>query len=406
MSLFRRNAVKAARSRLPGRVLLAEPVSLRLSALVTAVAVCAALVYASTLSYPRRETVPGYIASSAGLASVFPQRSGVVVERLVDVGSEVKADDVLLVLDSERDASAFASHRNRLRIAEQRVAELRTQRGLEEERQRSLLARAEASLKSLDARRLQLSLQREIEQRRLALARSDRERVRQLAKQNFASDAELRSREESVLALQSTVTALDARLAELDGSRSVMQLDIDAMAERSARALSDLRLKEHELTEALIARRLEGRQQLKAPVAGTVTAIDAAPGQRLSTDQPAVSIRPRDAVLEAHLFAPSRAVGFVSVGDRVDLSVDAFPFQKHGKLSGRVASIARNQTRPAARSDIPGGRYRIVVKFEETQAIAESKLTLQLDMRVDGDLYLGDRKPIDWLLDPLRSLRF
>src|SRR2546426_11673115 len=67
---------------------------------------------------------------------------------------------------------------------------------------------------------------------------------------------------------------------------------------------------------------------------GTVTTVLAEVGQTVTPAQPIVSILPRGAALEASLYVPSRAVGFVEVGQQVLMRYQAYPYQKFGQYPG------------------------------------------------------------------------
>src|SRR3546814_11028794 len=53
-----------------------------------------------------------------------------------------------------------------------------------------------------------------------------------------------------------------------------------------------------------------------------------------------------DARLDVELFAPSRAIGFARVGERVRLMYDAFPYQQLGTIGGTVNRIPRTALGP------------------------------------------------------------
>src|SRR3546814_13893864 len=54
-----------------------------------------------------------------------------------------------------------------------------------------------------------------------------------------------------------------------------------------------------------------------------------------------------DARLDVELFAPSRAIGFARVGERVRLMYDASPYQQFGTFGGTVTRISRTALGPA-----------------------------------------------------------
>jgi membrane fusion protein len=145
-----------------------------------------------------------------------------------------------------------------------------------------------------------------------------------------------------------------------------------------------------------------------APAAGVVTTVIGEPGQTVETGRALAAVLPHNAVLEAHLYAPSRAMGFVEIGDAVLLRYAAYPYQKFGHHAGTVSAIARA---PLPAGDLLGASlagsngeplYRIVVAIE-SQAISAygRSLPLQAGMAVEADVLLETRRLYEWVLDPL-----
>ena len=60
-----------------------------------------------------------------------------------------------------------------------------------------------------------------------------------------------------------------------------------------------------------------------------------------------MTLVPAGARLEARLYGPSRAIGFVRPGQRVLLRYEAFPHQKFGQYEGVVRSVSRSTVGPA-----------------------------------------------------------
>jgi membrane fusion protein len=125
-----------------------------------------------------------------------------------------------------------------------------------------------------------------------------------------------------------------------------------------------------------------------------------------------VSIVPDGAVLQAHLFAPSRAIGFIRPGDHVLLRYQAYPYQKFGHAQGLVASVSRTAL---SASDLSGTLaqassngeplYRITVTLARQTITAYGKpLALQAGILVDADILHEKRKLYEWVLEPLYSL--
>jgi membrane fusion protein len=160
-----------------------------------------------------------------------------------------------------------------------------------------------------------------------------------------------------------------------------------------------------------------------APYDGTVTAIQAVPGAAANTTVPLLAVVPADSQLEAHLYGPSRAVGFVRPGQPVRLRYQAFPYQRFGHQEGVIESVSRSAVSPA---ELPpqlagivdqsngaaspgGGRpepiYRIVVRLarQDVQAYGQ-RFALQPGMALEADVLLERRRLYQWVLDPLYAV--
>jgi membrane fusion protein len=138
---------------------------------------------------------------------------------------------------------------------------------------------------------------------------------------------------------------------------------------------------------------------------GRVVALQARPGASALPGQAIAVIVPEGAPLQAELWVPSRAAGFVRVGARVRLMYDSFPYQKFGVGHGRVISVAGAPTNPA---DLPvpietrEALYRIVVRIDDAAVNGYGKTwALAPGMRLAADMILDERNLWEWLLDPL-----
>jgi membrane fusion protein len=141
-----------------------------------------------------------------------------------------------------------------------------------------------------------------------------------------------------------------------------------------------------------------------------VAALLVEPGQTVAPGTTLATIIPAPAALEAHLYAPSRAIGFVREGQAVLLRYVAFPHQKFGAHLGRIAAIARNPLSPGELGFAPpdGSReplYRIKVALPSQSVDAYGRAEpLQPGMLVEADIQLDRRVLLEWIFEPLLSL--
>src|SRR3569623_1037662 len=175
-------------------------------------------------------------------------------------------------------------------------------------------------------------------------------------------------------------------------------------ANRRAAIARDIEALEQQLTEYESRRRVV----ITAPTAGTVTAILAERGQTAVPTAPLLSILPEQAVLEAQLLVPSRAIGFIEPGQRVALRYEAFPYQRYGSAQGRIKEIARTLITPgevnlpvALREPV----YRVTVSLDAQYIDADrQRLARQSGMLLDADVWRDRRRIIEWVFDPLYSV--
>lgn len=107
--------------------------------------------------------------------------------------------------------------------------------------------------------------------------------------------------------------------------------------------------------------------------------------------------------LEAEVQIESADVGYVKLGDRVHMKVDAYPFQLHGALDGELRTISEDAFR----------RENVAVGGSEAYYLGRIRLTTtQLNrfpkharllpgMTISAEITVGKRSVISYLLWPL-----
>ena len=148
-----------------------------------------------------------------------------------------------------------------------------------------------------------------------------------------------------------------------------------------------------------------------ASAAGTVTALTADPGQAVNAGAPLATIIPAGSVLEAHLMAPSRAIGFIEPGQTVLLRLTAFPYQKFGQAKGTVIRVEQSPIADtggtSANVDAAATEpvYRIVVQLAQQSVSAYGKeQQYRAGMTLEADIRQDRRRLIDWVIDPIISV--
>lgn len=407
--LFRPEAVDAQRQVGLGGVQLVRPPALAWitgGVLLAAVALAAFLVLAE---YTRKTTTNGVLVPDRGLIRLVPAVAGTVVERRAVEGQAVRAGDVLFVLSLERPllaADAQAQVRRSLDDRRRSLAEAaRTQQALAES-QRGALDRRVAALETELA---QIDIEAGLQKQRLVMAEESLARLKALQADQFISAAQSQAKSEEVLGLRAAAqglarqrAALLRERAELDGERRALPLVASTTAGTLQRDLA-------QVNRDAAEQDAEQRLVVRAPQSGTVSTVLAEPGQSVSPASALATVVPEGAVLQAQLYAPSSAIGFVQPGQAVRLRFEAFPYQKFGQQPARVVQVSRTPLAPSemAALALPAlgngsePMFRITVALEGRPVAAP----LAAGMRLQADVLLERRSLIEWLFEPLLGLR-
>lgn len=411
VSLFRREALEAQQTSWLGEIQLVRPVSLAwlTAAVVVAVAALAATLVAG--EYTRKVRVGGVLVPERGVARLTAPQESLLLESRVAEGAHVRAGDTLFVLSLDRSADAGDTQLAVQRSLGERQRSLRDS----EQRQGQLL---EAQLAALSRR--VTDLQRELAAldgeaavlaQRAALADDNLARFESLRRDNFVSAAQVQVKAEEALGLKAQAQALQRQRGALvrdiaDVQAQQRELPLQHAATRSAlereRAELDQRGAESEARRRLVVR---------APFDGVVSAIAVQPGQAVSPAVPLATLVPAGARLQAHLYAPSSAVGFLHRAQPVLLRYDAFPYQKFGLQHGRIESVSltpMSAQELAAQPWAASARepmYRIAVSLERQEMpLAGGARALVPGMQLEADVPVERRRLAEWLFAPVLGL--
>ncbi len=404
--LFRQEAVTHATRRLTGNVILASTVSMKVLTLLVVAIVLAGTVFAATATYARKETVSGWLTPPAGLIRLTASQGGVVERILVTEGQEVRAGQPVATLrlsPALQAGDAFSSL----------TVSLATQQGAARDRasarrdtlsaERAQLAQRRAGLgEELAEARRRINLQRQ----RLVLANAEVTRAEAVAAQGFLPGRELEARRSAALQAEQMLSDITAQalnyqrqIGEVDSRLLAIPIDLRAAEAEASAAQAGLD-QERTQTEA------QSTYVVIATVAGRVGALPATPGQSVAAGATIAIVTPGTGPLEAELYAPSRAAGFVRAGQDVRLMYQAFPHQKFGAGEGRIISVSRTVLAPGEMSvqglriDEPVFRVRVRLDRDSVSAYGQD-IPLQPGMLLTADVIIDRRSLMEWLLDPL-----
>ena len=411
MGLFRRAAVAAQRERLEGSVVLLPRFPHLLLCLCLLTWVSAALLFLTEASYSRRATVRGWLEPSTGMVRVYPQSEGRLARLLVSDGDMVVAGQPLAVVNGDRiladgrhlEALLLEEYQNQKAALERQLAR---EESLLSSRRQALQQRIESGRRELAA----LDTQLETLAARAELLNRRRGRHESLAESGHITPAELDDLREQALVLASERHSLAAQLIRNRAGEAELAGELARLPGEVGNAMDRLRLQLSDLSQEIARLRGNRAYAVQAPLSGRINNIGLQPGQKARYDTPLLTLVPAGAPLVARLLVPIHAAGFIESGQPLAIRYDAFPYQKYGLQPGRVVKVSASATLPGDHAQLPlplnEPAFRVTARPEHAviQAHGE-RLALKSGMTFSADVMLERRSLLQWLLEPLYSLR-
>jgi hemolysin D len=421
-----------------------SPIGRAIGAAVVAL-FCLALVWASFGHVDIIAFSTGKIVPSGRVKLIQPFETGVVRAIHVHDGQVVKAGDVLIELDPTMTAAEADHIGSDLIAAQLDIARLRAalsdSADLESAfqppvgaspdliaMQRHFLvqqtAEFHAKLASLDQQRAQKEAERDITAAEIDKLQADepiigqRVDIRKARLTYLETLQQLTENQKETAVQKNKLEAANAAVGGIIETRAQAAAEFHrnlfselAEAERKAAGLSKDLAKAQERTKLRI---------LTAPVDGTIQQLSVHTlGGVVTPAQQLAVVVPSDAVLEIEAMISNRDIGFVHVGQEVQIKVDTFNFTRYGLLHGRVLSVSpdavvRDVPADKPKPDINGAEdassepkgqdlsYVARVSLDETQIeLDHTRVNLSPGMAVTVEIKTGSRAVITYLLSPL-----
>ena len=410
-SLFRHEVVDFQEiERQFGRAILLQPISLKVITWLLVSVVALSLFLLVVGQYSRKATVSGYLIPSVGTAKIFALQRGTITKVDVTEGQEVQEQQPLLRIDTTQ-ISATGEDVNAaiLRTLLGQRDELNSQIAGETQRQASERQRLTLLIQGAKDEITQLEGKIPLQQERIKIIESLVASVAKLEAKGIVTTVEFKRRQSEALDLKQNLNSLRQQLAArqnqlTDTQYTLNQLPI-VIAEKIQLLRNELSSVEQRISE------INGRRAfvIRAPITGRVSALQASSGKIAEPNQLQLEIIPAS-TLKAELLVPSRSIGFVRVGQPVGIRYDAFPYQNFGRYKGTITEISHNIL---TRSDVSSGFitleepvYRVTAALDRQDVSAYGKsMPLQAGMLLKGDVILDKRSLMQWVLDPLLSIK-
>ena len=406
-ALYRPESIASLRSR-HGRPAGLMAIGMWALVLLMVALLAIVLLFLALSSYARKETVPGLLQTDAGSSEISYHRPGTIRAVFVREGQMVRKGQPLFAIELDTALDGGGTLGSRLAAANRRqAAELASQvaaaggASVAEEHDYS------ARLAGLRSQQAHLRDMAALQRQRLALDRTTLSGLTELQKRGFVSAIRLRDKQSEELAARQAINETERQIDQTQSDAASVAAALERSRSQTSQAQAALRASAAELDQKDAQAASERGVVLVAPSDGRVVTMRATNGKAVTPGTTLAIVLPRDAHLQAELWVPSRAAGFVKAGDEVRLMYDAFPYQRFGSGHGRVVSVS---TTPVDPKDVPVAQeakealFRVRVALDR-QSIAAYGRTWSLapGSRLSADLILERQSMLSWILDPIRA---
>lgn len=409
-SLFRTKALEAQQRRLEGQVSIIQPVSGSVLCFCLVFILLSLLVFLHQASFSRKETVFGYLKPSSGIVRIQSQRPAVLQQLYVQDGTLVQAGQKLALLSSDEYLAVGESLTDHLQTSLTLQLAINTQKqqelGQSFEQQREQLS---AQIDNVKQQLTENKRQQHLMSQRIDLQSQRLLSQHELALKGHVPKQQLEQQQDQHLMLQQQLAEVQTLAQSIVQQQIQRENQLQALPLELQRQLQQLQAErlsiEQQKTELLARKEVV----VTAPVAGRVTNLVVNKGQYLQGSQVLMQLVPESGFLYAQLLVPTRAFGFIQPGQTTWLRFDAFPYQRFGSYQGEILQLSKAilmAQDPDSPVQIQEPVYQVQVQLNQQfiDAYGE-KIPLQAGMLLSADIVLEQRSVLNWLLEPLLSLK-
>ena len=273
---------------------------------------------------------------------------------------------------------------------------------------RAKLAAAQATVQQQEAALLSGEAQMGKYRDLLVIARDQESRMEGLLKEDAVALFQVLQYRSNRIQMETNYTSQTAEVARLQAAlaQSRQQL-VSVTAERdrdiAAKLVDDrkqLGTYQEELKKAEEKNRLS---KLVAPVDGRIGQLGVyTVGGVVTEAQALMTVVPDDVRLEVEAWVSNKDIGFVEVGQKAEIKVETFNFQKFGTLDAVVADMSPDAAKQSDKDTEL--KYRVLLKVDkESMNVGNRNASLTPGMSVTAEIKIRQKRIIEFFLDPFRK---
>ncbi len=380
---------------------------------------------------------------------VQPAESGIIKELLVNEGDSVKAGQVIARLDTTLANADQSSISNDLRAQQMQVRRLQAE--LNDQAMQSKAGDDNALFNQIHNQYLahRKTLRDNLDQELSLLQKAEHERksaleilskyeqilpshkktadaYTELEKEGIVANSQSAEKQRAAIETQKNLDAQQATVAALNATINAQQKRLTQIKStyqsELQKELADLQQKIGQLQPTLDKSNYKrGLMELKAPQDGTIKDIATTTvGAVVQPGSVVMTLVPKGEQLYADVSIKNEDIGFVEVGQTVQIKVATYPFQRFGMLSGKLTHLSADATEvnklntTANNSNTSGtnentastsATYKARIQLDQQRLIDTQgkKHQLNAGMQIVAEINQGRRSVLEYLLSPVQK---
>tara|TARA_R110000824_G_scaffold52692_4_gene146295 strand:+ start:233455 stop:234711 length:1257 start_codon:yes stop_codon:yes gene_type:complete len=407
--LFREEALAHKGERLWGDLLHIKPINYSCYSAFIVFITLGAIIFLITNTYYRKQEVRGQLVPDKGMTLVGPANSGRIISINTELNKQVRAGELIFTIQRDETVSKDLPYSDEvLSNLLDRKAYIHQQIQLKEQQLERKQEENLHQLENLQSGIEQIKQLVSIESKLLDIKYGAYTTIESLVKRELLASVDSERSQTDYLQQQSALKNILLRKSEMEVQKDELSLGFENYITETRLAVLALRSELAILDQEILTFQSRKVNKVFAPIAGTVSSINVNIGDFVSVQQAVVTITPLHTELEARLYVPSRAIGFLKTGQKANIRLDAYPYQKFGTQSGRVKSISNSillSEEIPRNLNIQEPVYQVIIKLD-SQSISGfgEEIHLRAGILLNANIILEQRSLFEWLLAPMFSI--
>lgn len=413
MTLFRKEALEHQQEKFWGEAVILMPPSYVFLSWFFVVMIAIGLVFLNTGEYAKKQAVRGFIAPTFGYVKVKATEDGEVTKLWVKENESVQKGQILAVISRTQMPGNDIYYKllNETNLQKNMLEQSRSHaEQLAHLQEKKLVAERDAITSDLVS--LNDSLKLLI--KKMALTKEQYHRIQTLHNKGMASRIELDQAKHALLAVEQEQVQLENQITRKAKYAHEMEQNILENRQKIAQSHTDYETRLSQLKEKGLEIDSNRSVSVIAPMDGIVTQVLVRTGDSVNRSDLLFDFVRKEDAMRITLLVPSSAMGFVEKNQAVKIKLDAYPYQKFGVVQGVVEGIgmvSKTPNRLNAPFLVEQSMYEVLVKmdsspfFVKKNADSKEEVHFQYGMTLRADIVFDQRTLIEWLLDPILSVR-